>query len=69
MASAPDANGRFAGTFAGPFDFSPFSAEYYAIDSGHGFFEETDLTNVLAPTGVVSFGYYTPRTPACSGCQ
>ncbi|MFZ0815281.1 MAG: hypothetical protein WAM78_07160 [Candidatus Sulfotelmatobacter sp.] len=69
FAAAPDANGRSAGTFTGPFVFSPFAAEYYAIDSGHGFFVETDLTNVIAPTGTVSLGYYTPRTPACSGCQ
>jgi hypothetical protein len=69
FAGAPDANGRSAGTFTGPFVFSPFAAEYYAIDSGHGFFVETDLTNVIAPTSVVSLGYYTPRTPACSGCQ
>lgn len=68
FAAAPDANGRSSGTFTGPFVFSPFAAEYYAIDSGHGFFVETDLTNVIAPTGVVSLGYYTPRTPACSGC-
>jgi hypothetical protein len=68
VAGAPDANGRSAGTFTGPFIFSPFAAEYYAIDSGHGLFVETDLTNVTTPTGVVSFGYYTPRTPACSGC-
>jgi hypothetical protein len=69
FAAAPDANGRSAGTFTGPFVFSPFAAEYYAIDSGHGFFVETDLTNVITPTGTVSLGYYTPRTPACSGCQ
>jgi hypothetical protein len=69
FAAAPDVNGRSVGTFTGPFVFSPFAAEYYAIDSGHGFFVETDLTNVIAPTGTVSLGYYTPRTPACSGCQ
>ena len=69
FAAAPDANGRSAGTFTGPFVYSPFAAEYYAIDSGHGFFVETDLTNVIAPTGTVSLGYYTPRTPACTGCQ
>jgi hypothetical protein len=65
----PASNGRFPGTFAGPiFDFSPFATEYYAIDSSHGFFLETDLVNSAAPSAVVSFGYYAARTPVCDGC-
>jgi hypothetical protein len=65
----PDSNGRFSGTFASPiFDFSPFAAEYYAIDSNRGFFIETDLVNSTAPSAVVSFGYYAARTPVCPGC-
>jgi len=67
---APASNGRFAGTFNGQvFDVSPFTAEYYAVDPGHGFFVETDLVNPNAPSGVVSFGYYAARTLVCPTCQ
>lgn len=67
---APAPNGRFAGTFTGQvFDVSPFTAEFYAVDPGHGFFVETDLVNPSAASGVVSFGYYATRTPVCATCQ
>jgi hypothetical protein len=65
----PDSTGRFSGSFSSAiFDFSPFATEYYAIDSNHGFFVETDLVNSTAPSAVVSFGYYAARTPVCTGC-
>jgi hypothetical protein len=52
--------------------FTPqIGVDYYVIDSGHGFFIETDLINAQAPeqTGQVSLGYWAPRTPVCDGCQ
>jgi hypothetical protein len=67
-------NGRFAGNFSGQaFQFtspvtSSLATEFYAIDPGHGFFVETDLTDPVNPSGVVSFGYYAVRTPVCAGC-
>jgi hypothetical protein len=65
----PGSNGRFSGTLAGQvFEVSPFAAEYYIIDPGHGFFVETDVVNPNSPSGVVSFGYYAVRTPVCDGC-
>jgi hypothetical protein len=66
----PGANGQFSGSITGQvFEFSPFAVNYYAVDAGHGFFVETDLADPNLPTGVVSFGYYAPRTPVCSTCQ
>ncbi len=65
-------NGCFAGTLEGNAFISPnqpFSVDYYIIDSGHGFFVETDLLNPSNPSGVVSLGYYAQRTPACASCQ
>ncbi len=51
----------------------PFSADFYEIDSDHGFFVETDLTNSNSPSGVVSFGYYArgslPVPPASSSAK
>jgi len=62
---SPLSNGRFPGSLASlVFESSPFANEYYAIDASHGFFVETDVTS----SGVVSFGYYTARTPVCTGC-
>ena len=67
--AAPGSNGRFAGTFTGQtFEFSPFAAEYYIVDPGHGFFVEIDAVNASSPSGVVSLGYYAARTPVCAGC-
>jgi hypothetical protein len=71
---APSADGRFAVSLSGQaFDFLDpntlsFATEFYAIDSGHGFFVETDLKDPNFPSGVVSFGYYAARTPVCPGC-
>jgi hypothetical protein len=67
--ASPGANGRFAGTLAsGVFDFSPMAADFFLIDSGHGFFVETDLINPTNPSGVVSSGYFATRTPVCPDC-
>ena len=46
----------------------PMAVNYYFIDSGHGFWIETDLVNSAAPSGQVSLGYYAARTPVCSSC-
>ena len=56
----PDSNGHFLGTFLGS------NASYYLVDSGHGFFVETDLVN--PGSGQVAIGYFAPRTPVCDGC-
>jgi hypothetical protein len=64
-------NGCFSGTLEGSAFVSPnqpFSVDYYLIDSGHGFFVETDLLNPSSPSGVVSLGYFAQRTPVCAGC-
>jgi hypothetical protein len=51
----------------------PFTADFYEIDSDHGFFVETDLTNSNSPSGVVSFGYYArsslPVPPASASAK
>jgi hypothetical protein len=71
---APGTNGRFAvGLSSQAFDFldpvaQSFATDFFAIDSNHGFFVETDLTDPNNPSGVVSFGYYAARTPVCAGC-
>ena len=57
----PDPYGHFTGTFLGS------NAAYYLIDSGHGFFAETDLVN--PGSGQVAVGYFEVRTPVCDGCQ
>jgi len=55
-------NGSFAELLSGNPPFvspnQPFCADFYEIDSDHGFFVETDLTNSNSPSGVVSFGHY-----------
>lgn len=56
----PDSNGHFTGTFIGS------NAAYYLVDSGHGFFVETDLVN--PGSGQVAVGYFATRTPVCDGC-
>jgi len=61
--------GRFKGTLDSVvFDSTPFAVEYYMVDSGHGFFVETDAVDPNFPAGIVSFGYYAARTPVCAGC-
>jgi len=57
----PDSNGHFTGTFLGS------NAAYYLVDSGHGFFVETDLVN--PGSAQVAAGYFEARTPVCDGCQ
>jgi hypothetical protein len=67
--NSPSSNGLFTGVITGQvFDFSPFAADFYIIDQGHGFFVETDLVNPNNPSGVVTLGYYAARTPVCAGC-
>lgn len=74
--AAPGANGLFQGTLVGNSNivssivFTPqIAGDYYIIDSGHGFFVETDLvTQGAQQNGQVSFGYYAARTPLCEGC-
>jgi hypothetical protein len=74
--SAPAANGLFQGTLVGDNSivssivFTPqIVGDFYIIDSGHGFFVETDLvTQGAQQNGQVSFGYYAARTPLCDGC-
>ena len=58
-ALGPD--GRFSGTLGGDAFPVPFTTEFYAIDSGHGFFVESDLHDPNNP-GVVALGYYAVRT-------
>lgn len=77
--ASPATNGLSKGTLVGTNNnvvtsvvFTPqIGVDYYVIDSGHGFFIETDLINAQAPeqTGQVSLGYWAPRTPVCDGCQ
>jgi hypothetical protein len=72
--ASPGPDGRFtAGLTGAGFEFtspstSAFAAAFYAIDSTRGFFVETDLTDPVAPSSVVSLGYYAARTPVCAGC-
>jgi len=67
----PGTNGRSTGTLTNSFFPSPGSTPstlavaFYLIDSGHGYFVETDSTN----SGELTFGYWTARTPVCSACQ
>ena len=56
----PDSNGHFTGTFL------ESNAAYYLVDSGHGFFVETDLVN--PGSGQVAVGSFASRTPVCNGC-
>lgn len=63
-------SGRFTGTLNNTFFPSPGSVPntiavaFCLIDSGHGFFIETDS---LA-SGELSFGYFSTRTPVCPTC-
>jgi hypothetical protein len=62
--------GRFPGTLNNTFFPSPGSnpstlaVAFYLIDSGHGYFIETDSLT----SGELTFGYFAPRTAVCSGC-
>lgn len=73
--SAPASNGLFSGTLEGNSDASsaaftpPILGDFYAIDSTHGFFVETDLVTPGAEqSGQVSYGYYVTRKRLCDGC-
>lgn len=66
---APGPDGRFAGNLSGSaLAFNGPTMDFYTIDSSHGFFVETDLTNSTSPSATVSLGYYAARTPVCAGC-
>lgn len=62
--------GRFTGkltnTFFPTIGSSPntLSMAFYLIDSGHGFFVETDSLS----SGMLSFGFFATRTPVCQDC-
>jgi hypothetical protein len=64
------AGGRTTGAlnntfFPGPgADPNTISVAYYFIDSGHGFFIETDSST----TGESNFGYFASRSPVCPTC-
>jgi hypothetical protein len=70
----PGPDGRFGASLSGQgFEFispstSDFATEFYAIDSAHGFFVETDLIDPNNPSATVSLGYYAARAPLCAGC-
>jgi len=74
--SAPAAEGFVPGTLAATSPttsavFNPqIAVDYYAIDSSHGFFVETDLvTQGALQNGQVSLGYYAARMRVCTpGC-
>ena len=56
--------GRTTGGMTNTFFPSTLAMAFYLIDSGHGFFIETDSMN----TGLLTFGYFATRTPVCQGC-
>jgi len=63
-------SGRFTGQLTNTFFPTPgttpttIAVEFYLIDSGHGFFIESDSLTSF----VFSLGYFAPRTPVCQGC-
>jgi hypothetical protein len=63
-------SGRFNGGLTNTFFPTPgntpntIATEFYLIDSGHGFFIETDSLS----SGEFSLGYFATRTPVCQGC-
>lgn len=69
--ATPGGNGRFTGTLSNSFFPSPgrtpstLTFAFYLIDSGHGYFIETDSM----ASGELTFGYLAARTPVCSACQ
>jgi len=62
--------GRATGTISNTFFPSPGSSPstlavaFYLIDSGHGYFIETDSLT----SGELTFGYFSSRTAVCPGC-
>ncbi len=63
-------SGRFTGQLTNTFFPTPgntpntIAVEFYLIDSGHGFFIETDSLTSFE----FSLGYFAARTPVCQGC-
>ncbi len=57
----PNGLHHFPGILSNQIFPSDLTMAYYMIDSGHGFFVETDLMQV-------SFGYIAARAPVCKGC-
>ncbi len=63
-------SGRFTGQLTNTFFATPgntpntIAVDFYLIDSGHGFFIETDSLT----SGEFSLGYFAARTPVCQGC-
>ena len=64
------ASGRLTGTLSDTPNFpsNPLSVAFYLIDSGHGFFVETDGGSGQTNPGVLTFGYFASRVPVCQGC-
>jgi hypothetical protein len=64
-------SGRVDGTLTNTYFPSPgadagtVAVAYYLIDSGHGFFIETDSLT----SGELMFGYFSKQTPVCPSCQ
>jgi hypothetical protein len=62
-------NGRLTGTLSSTyFSVNPLAMAFYLIDSGHGFFVETDGGVNGANPGILTFGYFSSREPVCNGC-
>jgi hypothetical protein len=61
----PPANGPFSGQLSAPDTNlpNPAATEFYLVDSGHGFFVETDFARSMF------LGYFAARTPVCPDCQ
>ena len=66
----PTSMGRFSGSLTNAFFPSPetspntLAMDFYLIDSGHGYFIETDSLT----SGELTFGYFASRTMACITC-
>ena len=66
----PTSTGRFTGALTNSFfptvgsSPSTLSMAFYLIDSGHGYFIETDSLT----SGELSFGYFAPRSAVCPTC-
>ena len=62
-------SGRLTGTLSDiNFFNNPLAVAFYLIDSGHGFFVETDGGVDGVNAGYLSFGYFSSRAPVCEGC-
>jgi hypothetical protein len=69
--AAISSTGRETGTIINTFFPTPgtnpstLAVAFYLIDSGHGYFIETDSLT----SGELTFGYFATRSAACPGCQ